>query len=111
MSKIDTDPSTLTEEEAEYLKEMFPTLPKDPKKMTTQEWYDFWDELWGPATGPADNSEYDNLQPNDYGEYGGDCDADCVPSDCGECYNGWVLVDCGDLSDTSHMDPNWTCDC
>jgi len=105
MNKIDTDPSTLTEEEAAYLKELYPTLPKDPREMTTQEWYAFWDNLY--SAGSTSTTTVTDCS-SDCG--GGDCDADCV-WDCGECYNGRVVINCNDLSDTSHMDPNWTCDC
>ena len=105
MNKIDTDPSTLTEEEAAYLKELYPTLTKDPREMTTQEWYAFWDNLYS-----AGSTSTTTVTVSDCSS---DCEAaaDCEVWDCGECYNGLVFHDCDDFSDTSHMDPNWTCDC
>ncbi len=110
MNKIDTDPSTLTEEEAAYLKELYPTLTKDPREMTTQEWYAFWDNLYAAgSTSTTTATDCSSDCSSDCG--GGDCDADCEVWDCGECYNGHVAVNCHDYSDTSHMDPNWTCDC
>lgn len=111
MNKIDTDPSTLTEEEAAYLKELYPTLPKDPREMTTQEWYDFWNNLYSAGSTSTTTVTVSDCSSDCEASDCGDCDVDLSVWDCGECINGIYIAHHHDYSDTSNMDPNWTCDC
>lgn len=98
LDKTETDPSSLTDAEVAYLKQIYTDLPKEPRNMSVSDWSAYWDKEFGtnistPSTttsdctyqqdDPADCKEYKDgdVAPNGLKAVDGDCmdpDIDCI---------------------------------